>query len=60
MVDMMECSICHKMKKTNLLILSKNICEECEKQLVRSNADDPFYPLCKEGIKEILLSSQKA
>ncbi|HHY81750.1 MAG TPA: hypothetical protein GX505_03600 [Clostridiales bacterium] len=54
MVELMECSICCKPKKENLILLGKNICSECEERIVQSNAGDLSYSVFLEKIKDIL------
>jgi hypothetical protein len=58
MVRIMECSICSRLKRENLVLLGRNICGECERQMVRSTAEDLLYPLYMEKIKEIMKTGE--
>ena len=54
MIRIMECSICSKTSKENLVLLGRNICSRCEAEMVRSGVGDSSYPLYREKIKNIL------
>lgn len=58
MIRIMECSICSKMKRENLVLLGKNICSECEEKMVKVTAEDVLYSMYMEKIKDILKASQ--
>jgi hypothetical protein len=58
MIKVMKCSLCNQMKKTNLVILDRNICSGCEERLLNTCAGDQEYSQCMEGIKRILESLQ--
>lgn len=52
-IEIMLCGICRKVKKVNMVILGKNICGDCEKELISAKVDDKAYSLYMEGIKNI-------
>ncbi|HHU63097.1 MAG TPA: hypothetical protein GXZ32_02640 [Clostridiales bacterium] len=49
----LPCIICHKRKRPNISILGKNICGECEQNLVKTEVDHPSYAVFKDIIKVI-------
>jgi hypothetical protein len=54
----MECSICSKLKRENLVLLGKNICSDCEEKMVKATVEDILYPMYMERIKDILKASE--
>lgn len=57
MIRIMECSICSKVKRVNLILLDKNICTECEAKLVNVKVEDTSYHLYMDRIKDIISAS---
>ena len=57
MINVMECSICKKLKKANIIVLDKNICDHCEREMVNTEADDSSYEIFKDAIKDIITSA---
>lgn len=57
MIRIMECSICTKVKKVNVILLDKNICTECEAKLVNAKVEDTSYHLYMDRIKDIISAS---
>lgn len=54
MIRIVQCDICSKQKKENLMLLGRNICKECEIGLIQSNARDSYYPVYLEKMKGIM------
>ena len=54
MIRIMECSICSKVKRVNVILLDKNICTECEAKLVNVKVEDTSYHLYMDRIKDII------
>ncbi|MGI6707062.1 MAG: sigma factor G inhibitor Gin [Clostridia bacterium] len=59
MTNTVDCIICKKKTVKKICILGKNICEECEKDIVSCDVTDKRYEDYKEAIKEILFVSQE-
>ncbi|MGI6114380.1 MAG: sigma factor G inhibitor Gin [Mahellales bacterium] len=47
------CIMCRKRKRPNISILGKNICSECEQDLIQTEVDHPSYVVYKDSIKVI-------
>lgn len=58
MFRIMECSICSKLKRENLVLLGKNICSDCEEKMVKATVEDILYPMYMEKVKDILKASE--
>ncbi|HZK34076.1 MAG TPA: sigma factor G inhibitor Gin [Bacillota bacterium] len=54
MIHIRQCSICRRAKRVNLIILHKNICLECEKDLIITSSGDRSYGQYMDGVKRIL------
>ena len=57
MIRIMECSICTKVKKVNLILFDRNICTECETRMVNAKVEDTSYHLYIDRIKDIISTS---
>lgn len=53
MISIVECCICNRMTKANLLLGDTNICRECEEKIMKLDKYDADYLLIKKGIKRI-------
>jgi hypothetical protein len=53
MIRIMKCSICSDMKRENLILFDKNICNDCEEKMIKANYDDIMYQLYMDRIKHI-------
>lgn len=54
MIRIVQCDICLKQKRENLVLLGRNICKECEFGLLQCNARDSCYPVYLEKMKDII------
>lgn len=54
MIRIIECCVCNKMTKANLILRDINICASCEQKILKAQTDHKDYSKYKEGIKRIL------
>ncbi|NLN41091.1 MAG: carnitine--CoA ligase [Clostridiales bacterium] len=59
MIDIIECCMCKKITKANLILKNNNICEDCEKKIIGTKTDHQDYLKYKEGIKRLLCYSHQ-
>ena len=53
MIRIIECCMCNKMAKANLILTNTNICTRCEKKIMATKIEDKDYLRYKEGIKQV-------
>lgn len=58
MIRIIECCVCKRMTRANLLLRGTNICLECEKKITNLGSNHEDYPGLKEGIKRMLWRDQ--
>ncbi|MGI5850770.1 MAG: hypothetical protein GX340_04775 [Clostridiales bacterium] len=58
MIRIIECCVCKRMTRANLLLWDTNICLECEQKIIDLDSDHEDYLVLKEGIKRILRYNQ--
>ncbi|SDE52866.1 Inhibitor of sigma-G Gin [Paenibacillus sp. UNCCL117] len=49
-----SCMICGQQKENGIMIISEFICEDCEKEMVRTDVSDSKYPFFIHQMKKIL------
>lgn len=47
----MKCCICDLEKDENLVILNKNICSDCEWEILKTSVHSQSYKMCSEKLK---------
>ena len=57
MIGIIECSMCKKMARANLILGNNNVCTICEQKIVGLKTDHKDYPKYKERIKQVLCYS---
>ena len=48
------CIICGLSKEQGIMIISEFICDDCEKEMVRTDVSDPKYPFFIHQMKQII------
>ncbi|GAB7057257.1 hypothetical protein JCM16163A_40050 [Paenibacillus sp. YK5] len=48
------CIICGLNKEQGIMIISEFICDDCEKEMVRTDVSDPKYPFFIHQMKQII------
>lgn len=59
MINLIECCLCNKMTRANLILKNTNICADCENKIIGIKADNKDYLKYKEGIKRLLCYDHK-
>lgn len=54
MIRIVECCVCSKMTKANLMLEDMNICSSCEKKMLNMEADHRDYIRYREGMKRLV------
>jgi len=49
-----SCMICGQQKEDGIMIISEFICEDCEKEMVKTDVSDIKYPFFIHQMKKIL------
>lgn len=52
-IDIMVCGICRKIKRVNMVILGRNLCSSCEKEIVNAQAGDEAYGMYMKSIRDL-------
>lgn len=60
MIRILECCICNRMARANLLLRGRNICSRCEQGMVKIQTDDGDYIWYQEGIKRLFRAVKEA
>ncbi|HHZ14418.1 MAG: sigma factor G inhibitor Gin [Caldicoprobacterales bacterium] len=58
MIRIIECCVCKRMTRANLLLRDTNICLECEQKIMKLDSSHEDYFELKEGIKRMLRYNQ--
>ncbi len=53
MIRIIECCMCKKMTKANLVLKDTNICTNCEKKILKASINHKDYIKYKDGIKKV-------
>ncbi|NLY61421.1 MAG: carnitine--CoA ligase [Clostridiales bacterium] len=59
MIHVIECCMCKKITKANLILKNTNICADCERKIIGIQTDHRDYIKYKEGIKRVLCHSYR-
>ena len=59
MIRIIECCMCNKITKANLVLRDTNICSSCEQKIMEAKIGNQDYFRYKEGIKRALCYSHK-
>ncbi|HZJ83548.1 MAG TPA: sigma factor G inhibitor Gin [Clostridia bacterium] len=54
MIRIVECCVCNKMSRANLMLDKMNICSGCEAKMLAMKADHRDYIRYREGMKRLV------
>lgn len=60
MIRIVECCVCNRMTKANLILRDTNICANCEEKILKAQSDNEDYLKYKEGLKKVLSCNGKS
>lgn len=54
-MQLRECIVCEQNKSSGITVCDRFICEACEREMIRTDVQEPKYPLFVKRLRSIWL-----